>query len=89
MGRRPIGDAAMTDAERQQRRRARAKALRASQPAPAPGAARKSPRAAPDILALDADAIAACIIDGVPAEKASRIAASLQRRLWSGRLWPG
>ena len=77
MGRRPIGATAMTAAERQQRRRARAKALRASQPAPPPGAA----RTAPDILALDAEAIAARIANGVSAEKAGVIAVSLQRRL--------
>lgn len=56
-GSRPLGGAAMTDVECQQRRRARA--LHASRAAPAPGGARKSPRPMPDLLALDAGAIAA------------------------------
>jgi hypothetical protein len=67
MGRKPTTNVAMRDAERQQRRCAK---LRTSRPPP-------SPR----LLARNAETIGACFNDGVPADWASRIAASLQRRV--------
>jgi hypothetical protein len=137
MGRRPIGDAAMTAAERQRMRRARlqglqpAQLLPASQSTPAPrsddmevpgsvqtdtldaderntvrlpdgncGTARPvaptDPVLAesdvsrevsqPDLLALDAESIAARILEALPLETADQIARAIDQRLMSWRV---
>jgi hypothetical protein len=137
MGRRPIGDVAMTAAERQRLRRARLRGLQsaqllAPQPAPAPrtddaegpesvqvdlpdadernvvrtsdgncattrsdaptastsaelGVSRgEAPQ--PDLLVLDADAIASRILEAVTPEQADRIAKAIDRRLLTWRI---
>jgi len=62
-----IGGAAMTAAQRQQRRRDKLRALR--------------PVPSPDLLTVDAEVIAARIMMSVPPEKADRIVAALNQRL--------
>jgi hypothetical protein len=99
MPRPPIGAAAMSAAEGQQRRRAKAKAARsAASPAvttvPAPAVC-ASPQVActPQAAALvflvgDAEAIDLRILATVPPERAMLIAAALHRRLVIGGTWP-
>lgn len=93
MGRRPLGEAAMTDAERQQRRRDRAKALCEAAPNPATPRVQNAPvqlACAPsptvvDLLALDAETIATRIFNAVSADKVASSIAALQRWLWQGK----
>jgi hypothetical protein len=70
MRRKPIGAVAVTAAQRQQRRRDKLRTLR--------------PAAPPDLLTLDAEAIAARIFEAMPPEKVDRMAAVLHQRqtLW-------
>jgi hypothetical protein len=70
----PIGDRAMTPAERQQRRRDKLKALRNDAPQPLDPVL--------DFLTQRPDAVAARICSRISPEMARDIAIALRRRLW-------
>jgi hypothetical protein len=91
MSRRPIGEAAMSDAERARRRRAKAKAqaeANGKQAGATAEAARPPPAAVPDLLAGNPEVIAARIFERVSVDTARGIAMALQQRLWQGGSWP-
>lgn len=73
MGQRPIGDVAMTAAQRQQRYRQKQQALRNAVPAPDPVLS---------FLTKHPDAVAAGICARISLEMARDLSVALRRRLW-------